>query len=415
MKRILVSAYAISPVRGSECAVGWEITTRLGEFFDVTVLTCEETPSNTPYYKEIENYIANHGNIKNVHFVPVKMPKNSKKYTKMHDLGFWPAYYWGYNCWQKEAYKVAKDLHKQKRFDMAYQLNMIGFREPGYLWRLDIPFLWGPTNGFHSIPFSFIRGYKGKSFLVQLLKHLANEVQIKLSFRAKKAAKKASIVWCVDETAVKNMKQWNANAELMQETGLNQLPDKFVLNRHYDGIRCLNLVWSGMITPGKALNILIKALLELKNFNFHLTVIGDGPLLNHEKKQAEAIQNKITWTGWLKKADAIESVKKADLLIHTSLKEGTPHSILEALGMGVPVLCHDTCGMGAVVNTKNGFKMPYKNVETSVEFIVNLLQSIQHKPDVLNNLYESIWETTNDLTWESKVNTISKKITELLN
>jgi hypothetical protein len=26
-------------------------------------------------------------------------------------------------------------------------LNMIGYREPGYLWKLNVPFVWGPMGG----------------------------------------------------------------------------------------------------------------------------------------------------------------------------------------------------------------------------------------------------------------------------
>ena len=414
MKRILISAYAVSPIRGSECAVGWEIATRLATYFDVTVLMCETTPSNVPHYLEVEDFLIKNGNIKNLHFVPVKMPKHSKKYTKLHDIGLWPAYYWGYNCWQKEAYRLAKELHAQKNFDVAYQLNMIGFREPGYLWKLDIPFIWGPTNGFHSIPFSFIRYFKGKEFLLQILKHIANEVQIKLSFRAKKAAKKAANVWCVDQTALNKLLQWQGKAELMQETGLSAIPDHSKSNRHYDGVRCLNIVWSGMITTGKALGILIEALTKVKKLNFHLTVVGDGSLSMILKNQSESIKNKITWTGWLNKTEAIERVNQSDLLIHTSLKEGTPHSILEALGMGIPVVGHDTCGMGAVINELNGFKIPYINAQTSIEYIVDLLQKIAENPDLLNVRYESIWNTTTDLTWDSKVKKIAKKVDEIL-
>ena len=37
-KKILISAYAISPYLGSEYGVGWNFVTRLSEFYDVTVL-----------------------------------------------------------------------------------------------------------------------------------------------------------------------------------------------------------------------------------------------------------------------------------------------------------------------------------------------------------------------------------------
>jgi glycosyltransferase involved in cell wall biosynthesis len=343
------------------------------------------------------------------------MPSASIKYTKLHDRGFWPAYYWGYNCWQKEAYLVAKTLHDQKKFDAAYLLNMTGFREPGYLWKLDIPFIWGPINGFHSIPFSFLSSFRGKEFIIQTIKHLANEIQIRTSARAKKAARKAALVWGVDEKAVKTLTKWKANAELMQETGLNLITKDQIGTRNYDGERCLKLVWSGIMISRKALNILIQALIMVKHINCHLTVLGTGSLQDQLKREAEPIQNKITWAGKLLKDEAIEMVNKSDLLIHTSLSEGTPHSILEAIGLGVPVICHDICGMSAIVNEKNGFKIPYNDFTTSVEFISDLLEKIQSNPDILNERYETIWETTNDLTWDTKVRQIANKIDKILN
>lgn len=414
MKRLLVSAYAISPVRGSEHALGWEIAIRLGKYFDVTVLMCEKTPSNYDYLGEIEEYIKKNGVIRNVHFVPVKMPEAAKKYSKMHDKGFWPAYYWGYNCWQKAAFLKARELHSQKMFDAAYSLNMTGFREPGYLWQLDIPFIWGPINGFHSIPFSFLRSFSLKEFILQSIKHLANEIQIRTSSKAKKAARNATLVWGVDEKAVKTLKKWKAKAELMQETGLNLINEDQVVTRNYDGKRCLNLVWSGIMVSRKALNILIQALIKAESINFHLTVLGSGALHNQLIKEAEPIQNKITWVGKLPKEQAIEMVNQSDLLVHTSLSEGTPHSILEAIGLGVPVVCHDICGMASVVNDKNGFKIPYKNFMTSANFISDLLERIQSNPEILNKRYQTIWETTKDLTWDSKVKSIAQKIDTIL-
>jgi glycosyltransferase involved in cell wall biosynthesis len=413
MKRLLVSAYAISPVRGSEHALGWEIAIRLGKYFDVTVLLCEKTPSDYFYMEEIEAYIKEYGEIENVHFVPVQMPEASKKYSKLHDKGFWPAYYWGYKCWQKAAFAKAKELHNQQKYDAAYLLNMTGFREPGYLWKLDLPFIWGPINGFHSIPFSFLRSFSRKEFILQSIKHWANEIQIATSSRAKKAAEKAALVWGVDEKAIKTLTKWKANAELMQETGLNLINTDQNRIRNYDGERCLNLVWSGIMISRKALNILIQALIRVKDLNFHLTVLGSGSLLYQLKKEAEPIQNKISWTGKLPKDEAIEMVSKSDLLIHSSLSEGTPHSILEAIGLGVPVVCHDICGMASVVNEKNGFKIPYEDFNTSVEFISDLLERIKSNPDLLNKRYETIWETTNDLTWDSKVKQIANKIENL--
>lgn len=416
MKKILVSAYAVSPIRGSECAVGWEITRRLGQYFDVTVLMCRETPSGNNYSQEIESYLLKFGPIPNVKFVYISMPKISKIFTLLHDIGFWPAYYLGYNFWQKKAFKVSKNLHVLHKFDLTYQLNMIGFREPGYLWKLDIPFFWGPTNGFHNIPYSFLKDLKGKDYFFQCVKHLFNRIQIKIAIRPKLAAKKASLVWCVDEIGLKNINKWTNKVELLTETGLSSKDIIDLFSKEmFTSERPLNLVWSGMVTPGKSLSILIDALLFLKDRNFKLIVLGDGPLLNEMKIKSQLINHKIVWMGWLDKYEATKIVSKSDLLIHTSLKEGTPHVILEAISFGVPVICHDTCGMGVVINDKNGFKIPYKDFETSVLFISELLQSIFQNPQILNIKFKSIGQTTEMLSWDNKVMHMSKKILKIIN
>jgi glycosyltransferase involved in cell wall biosynthesis len=416
LKKILISAYAVSPIRGSECAVGWEITRRLGNFFDTTVIVCEKTPSGDNYKEEVESYLTNFGLIPNVKFVYIPMPKISKIYTLLHDFGFWPAYYFGYNCWQRKVYRSARYLHQLNKYDACYQLNMIGFREPGYLWKLDIPFFWGPINGFHSIPYSFLKDFHGKDYILQYIKRFFNELQIKIALRPKIAAKKASFVWCVDAISLNNIKKWTDKVDLLTETGLthnslHQLSSKI---KYYKN-RSLNLVWSGRIEYGKSLSILIDSLLLFNEYNFKLVVLGDGPLLNEMKKRSEPIKHKIIWNGWLPKHEAINLVSNSDLLIHTSLKEGTPHVILEAISYRVPVICHDTCGMSTIVNDQNGFKIPYKNFHTSIVSLSDLLSSIFDNPDILNCKFESINEPNDFLTWDHKVSYISEKINTIIN
>jgi len=415
-KKILISAYAVSPYRGSECAVGWEITKRLGKYFDVTVIMCSQTPSGDIYFEEIQKYIKENGPIENVGFVGIPMPASSRIFTWLHDIGFWPAYYWGYNIWQRAAFKRARELHIQSNFDLAFQLNMIGFREPGYLWKLDIPFIWGPVGGFHCIPFQFIRQFKGKDFIFQVLKNVINKLQTKFLLRPRKAARKAELVWCVDYASLNIVSKWNPKSELLQETGLNISANSYSkITKSFNGKRSLNLVWSGMVTPGKALDILIDTLILIKELDFKLVVLGDGQLLPKLKARAEQIKEKIIWKGWLPKEKAIQNVKNADLLIHTSLKDATSNVILEAIGLGIPVVCHDICGMGIVVNELNGFKIPYKNHATSVEYISDLLKSILHNPNILSDRNKSIIETINSLSWDTKVNYIAQKISSIIN
>lgn len=413
MRKLLISAYAISPIRGSECGVGWEICTRLSKYFDVTVLMCEETPNGDSYYAEIQEYTTN-TKLNNIQFIPIRYPSSANKYIKLHDRGFWPAYYWAYKSWQKEAYKRALELCSVETFHLAYQLNMIGFRECGYLWKLNLPFIWGPTNGFHSIPFSFIKGFQGRDFLFQSLKHISNKIQIQTAIRPRRAAKKASQIWSVDYAAYKHLNTWcNSNVEIMQETGLSVINERYTIRR-YDNNEPLRIVWSGNIVPGKALHILLLALMKTDKLNFFLTVLGDGFLKKELQNLSKPIANRISWKGFVSKAEAMKIVEESHLLIHTSLKEGTPHAVLEAIGMGVPVICHDTCGMGAVVNENRGFKIPYKDTSSSIDYLIKTLSGIFETPDELNKKYITIFDDIEEITWDSNVEKIKDRIEKIL-
>ena len=74
--------------------------------------------------------------------------------------GDWRFYKY-YKKWQWKTYLIAKEICAEVNIDVLHQLNMIGFREPGYLWKLSkengVPFVWGPigcrieNESFHPI------------------------------------------------------------------------------------------------------------------------------------------------------------------------------------------------------------------------------------------------------------------------
>ena len=39
-----------------------------------------------------------------------------------------------------------------KHFDLIHYVGMIGYREPGYLWKLGLPYVWGPVGGTNNAP-----------------------------------------------------------------------------------------------------------------------------------------------------------------------------------------------------------------------------------------------------------------------
>ena len=42
---------------------------------------------------------------------------------------------------------------------------MVGYREPGYLWKIEKPFVWGPIGGLENSPWRFLPSLGIKGFM----------------------------------------------------------------------------------------------------------------------------------------------------------------------------------------------------------------------------------------------------------
>src|SRR5450755_3845099 len=127
--RLLIVAHYCSPYKGSDWRVGWSRVVQAAQLFDVWALTSSESRD------DIERYIEQHGPISNVTFVYQDAGTGSGLLSKLHLSNLYVNPF-SYHSWQKNAYEIAKALHARHRFDLTHHVNLVGFREPGDLWRL---------------------------------------------------------------------------------------------------------------------------------------------------------------------------------------------------------------------------------------------------------------------------------------
>lgn len=407
--RVLLSAFAFSPYRGSEAAVGWNIAKELAKLHDVTVLTGAVRDGENDW----ERYLAEHGPVRGLTVEYVKPTRLIKLLDRIHNLpGLWSLYYLAYRLWQREACRRAKTLHKEHRFDIVHQLTMIGYREPGYLWKLDgVPFVWGPVGGGPDEPIAFLPLYSFSAKIKVVIRNILNGLQKRLLLRPRMAARRAKKIWVVtdaDERMVKGL--WGMDCERMIETAAS--PSSLGRVRTWDGREPLRIVWSGTHTYGKALPILIHALADLKSkgtYNFTVDVLGKGGETAKWMGLVESrgLSDVFTWHGHLSHDAAIELMAKGHVLVFPSLKEGTPHVVLEALSLGLPVICHDACGMGTVVTQRCGFKIPLANPDISIAGFMEAISSIIDCPDLVEKLSDAAVHRAMELSWTQKANSIS--------
>ena len=103
----------------------------------------------------------------------------------------------------------------------------------------------------------------------------------------------------------------------------------------------INITIVSRLVSHKNIKKIIRAISDLNDPLIYLNIIGDGPELNKLQKISLESNNKdnIIFHGKLNRDDINHIFLKSDIYIQASNYEGLPHSLLEAMSYGIPVLC----------------------------------------------------------------------------
>lgn len=422
--KVLIIAHEFSPFQGSECAVGWNIVTRLAKHHDVIVLYASGSQQNPGSYVEaVNNFLAKNGPINGLSLVNVDQPGIAKFITSINrsfkslgSMGLPFLYYWGYKYWQKAAFKKAKTIHKKEKFDVVHQLTQIAIREPGYCWKLGIPFFWGPTGGLKSLPKQYYKILTKKSRVLEEIRKFSNFYQFNYSYRVKQSNKRASVIYTYStEDADVLRRRATGVVKIMLDVGTSNHENKS--NSANTNSAYIKGIWCGQLIERKAATILLRALaLSKSKEGTKFQIIGSGPLQDRLHKEEKSLGiNNIEWIKNVDHDTVFRLMGEADFLVHTSLREATSSVIPEALSMGLPVICHDANGMSIAINESCGIKIPLLNPEASIHGFSNAIDKLVFDKQLLKDLKKGARKRSIELSWDMMAATIANDYSEAAN
>lgn len=401
MLSILINAYACSPKMGSEPGMAWNWCVNLAKYCELHIITEGE------FRDRIEAALPTLPQGRNMHFY--YNPVSDKIRQMCWNQGDWRFYKY-YKEWQKKTYLIAKEICGKRKIDVLHQLNMIGFREPGYLWKLSretgIPFVWGPIGGLKQFPLAYTDGggLKMKAFMA--LKNALNILQLKYDRRVDAAIRQASLLVSSIPDSYKAIKKYKKRESVViPETGCF---DETIVSdylKRFEG-ETLNVMWVGKFDFRKRLDIVIKTLAKTESTNIRLKVFGSGTpeQINNAKALASKlnVNGQITWMGNRPNYEIKREMARADLFLFTSVSEDTSTVVLEAISSHLPVLCFDTCGMSSVIDCKVGIKISLTNPVQSIKDFAEKIEYLYSHRDVLKTLSDNCIERQKELSWDSK-------------
>lgn len=399
---ILINAYACAPNWGSEQGMAWHWITELAKMHNLYVITEGE------WKKEIEEAVALLDVKDNIHFY--YNPVSDKIRTMCWNQGDW-RFYWYYRKWQKKTLTIARQICSEHRIDIIHQLNMIGFREPGYLWDIyDTHYIWGPVGGMEIVPLKYLSGMPLSKKTKYIVKNMLNHLQIRYSARVCKAIHRTDIVIAATQGTYNSfVKLHHIKPVYMNEAGCTISEQHTAHNFNKDQ---LDILWVGRFLDTKKLDIAIRTIAKVKDLPVFLHIVGNGSDTENAMYQQMAdkmgISNNIKWYGKLANKKVQEMMNQMDLFLFTSVLEGTPHVVLEAITNCLPILCIDTCGQGQLVNESIGWKVPLTNPQQNSTDFAAILRHIIINRDEIKQKSDNCKQRQRELSWENKLVTMNK-------
>lgn len=163
------------------------------------------------------------------------------------------------------------------------------------------------------------------------------------------------------------------------------------------------ILTAARLTPWKGIDHLINALKQVENVR--LIVAGDGEELARLRELAQELGNRVQFLGRVPREKLYVMMKAVDYFALYSGYEGLPHTILEALRVGTPIIASKKGGNPEIVrHDVNGFLVPYVDVDALAQTIHSAIN-----PDIRQQLaanthlgmerfaFEAMVEQTDDI------------------
>ena len=140
------------------------------------------------------------------------------------------------------------------------------------------------------------------------------------------------------------------------------------------------MLFAGKFVYQKGLTFLIDSLARIKNKNdlddFHLILCGDGALSEklHQQIKESDLQDNVDFVGWQNTIDPY--FRSCDCLVISSLWEGIPLVILEAMSYGRAVIATRVSGIPeAVIHRKNGLLVNPRDTDGFADSILECMNN----------------------------------------
>lgn len=393
MRTLLISAYACEPLKGSEQGVGWNWVLQLAK----------------------NNYLHVITRANNQKFIEAHLPKDVAQHITFHyyDTNQFirglknkaKGLYFYYFCWQLGITPLIKKLKKTHAFDYSMHLTFGSMWLPTFLPFFNIPFIWGPIGGGDGEPTSFFKTLPLKQRLIQYFRivmikaALFNPLIFIPSYRAK------VILTRTENSANVIPKMFKSKVKVILETAMEAEIFDLPTNNKEVNNNSIRIITTGRLMPSKNIMSALKAL-KLIPSTYHITytIIGSG--MEQAKIEEEILNIKhheIKIISEIPRDEVLLELSKSDIFLFPSLREGGSWALMEAMAVGLPVICIKWSGMEVITDNESAIQLPVTNPEQMPNDMAIAITKLIDNPELKQKMGDAGRKRIKEVfNWEAK-------------
>ena len=337
--KILLSALACEPERGSEPEVGYRALLAASSQHEVWVLT---VPESIP---ALSRALDGDPRRSRIHFEDIEFESKGRVLGDLTSRAF----HFAYDRWQRHAAVRAVRLDRKLGFDLVHHVTLASYWTRAGVVAVEKPLVWGPIGGGVDPPMRLLPEL-GPRGMLEAMARMVGRPAVAMLPPMKRTQRVAAVVLAQNPDTGRRLRgagrmRLLSNAHAVDLNGVG-----------YQAARTTDLLFVGRLVPWKAPILALRALRYIEHPEALLRFCGDGPEQARLERAARTwgLRDRVRFEGWLPRPSLLPLLARAGALIHPAVHEEAGLCIAEALTLGTPVVVLDHGGPSQIVGQWRG-------------------------------------------------------------
>ena len=360
--KVIISAYACEPGKGSEPGTGWEWVEHLAVHHDLVVVT--RANQRVGIEKRVASLSENRPR-----FVYVDAP-GWVLWLKRRLPG---SEVWHYALWQRLAERAISRLVAAEKFDLVQHLSWATFRFHAAIWGHGLPSIWGPVAGAELCPWALLPWKRPGVFVAEFTRNMATLFHSSRLAPLRSRARRSTITMAVSPDMQCAFARLGVSAKLLPTLAVH-LPARY--ERESSAGRPLRLLFVGRLMYWKGVELALRAL-HRSQTDARYDFIGIGPFTQQAQQLTRelGLESRVSFRGRVAYDGMMQAYREYDALLFPSIHDSGGNVVVEAMSHGMPVICLDRGGPGLfVLQEKTGIKVPDGSLEQVLDGLADAIR-----------------------------------------